>query len=149
MLQTKFKESLERIITSDAQVIDATSKDILRHYQGTQQALLENFNVNSERLVQALNNELTKKVGQLSVYTEKQAEDVKKILVEELKKDIQDVDKRIEVYADQRYKEVDERILKLIEETVKDTAGKVINMVDHQDLVMSALEKAKQDNFFS
>lgn len=148
-LQNQFKNSLENIISKDSLMIENTTNAIVKYYQDTITAFTQNYNANTTRLMELLNEELAKKVADLSAAAAVQVDETKKVVTDEIRKEIREVQDRIDAYTIDKYKEVDEKVYQIISETAKNTVGKVINMVDHQELVMSALETAKKDRFFS
>ena len=148
-LQTKFKESLEEIISKNSLMIESTSNNLIKYYQDTITTLTLNYNQNSEKLMQILNEELRKKIDELSNQNLKELSDSKNVVSTEVKKEIAIMQTQVEKYTKEKYKLIDEKVYEIISETAKNTVGKVINIVDHQQLVMTALEQAKKDKFFS
>lgn len=148
-LQTKFKESLEQIISNNSTTITNTSNSLIKYYQDTITTLTLNYNQNSEKLMQVLNEELRKKVVELSSQNLKELEESKNVVNTEVKKEIAIMQAQVDKYTKEKYKQIDEKVYEIISETAKNTVGKVINIVDHQQLVMNALDQAKKDKFFS
>lgn len=149
LLQTKFQESLQNIISKDSQMVQNTSNNIIKYYQDTINALSANYNLNSQKLTETLNDELKKRIEELTSVVAAQSEESKKVFSNEIQKDLVLIKKDLANYSTEKFKEVDEKVYQIISETAKNTVGKVINMVDHQDLVMTALDQAKKDKFFN
>jgi len=148
-LQNKFKESLEQIISNDKLVIENSTQALAKYYQDTITTLTLNYNQNSEKLMQLLNEELRKKVSELAEIQHRKLQESKEVVEVELKKEIALMQAQVEKYTKEKLAKVDEKIYEIVTETAKNTVGKVINIVDHQQLVMNALEQAKRDKFFS
>lgn len=148
-LQNKFKESIEQIISNNSSTIANTSNSLIKYYQDTITTLTLNYNQNSEKMMQILNEELRKKVAELSSQNLKELEESKNIVNTEIKKEIAIMQSQVDKYTKEKYKQIDEKVYEIISETAKNTVGKVINIVDHQQLVMNALDQAKKDKFFS
>ncbi len=147
-LQNRFKESLENIISKDSLMIENTSNNIIKYYQDTINSLTANYNLNSQKLTENLNLELKKRIEELTKIVGQQSEESKKIFNSELQKDLVLIKKDLANYSKGKFAEVDAKVYQIISETAKNTVGKVINMVDHQELVMQALDEAKKDKFF-
>jgi len=75
--------------------------------------------------------------------------DLKKVEDEVLKYYVENTKKELENYKQQKIKEVDQNIYKIIEKVIKNTTGKLINVSEHQELVIKALEKAKKEGIFT
>ncbi len=148
-LQTKFKESLEEVISKNSLMIESTSNNLIKYYQDTVTTLTLNYNQNSDKLMQVLNEELRKKIADLANLNLKELEESKNVVSTEVKKEIAIMQTQVDKYTKEKYKEIDEKVYEIVSETAKNTVGKVINIVDHQQLVMNALEQAKKDKFFS
>lgn len=148
LLQKRFKESLENIISKDTLIIENTTNSIIKYYQDTVNSLTENYNQNSQKLTEVLNNELKKRIEELTTIIAKQSEASNKIFTNEIQKDLVVIKRDLASYSKTKFKEVDAKVYQIISETAKNTVGKVINMVDHQELVMTALDQAKKDKFF-
>ena len=99
--------------------------------------------------MQVLNEELRKKVTELSNLNLKELAESKNVVSTEVKKANAVMQAQVDKYTNAKYKEIDEKVYEIISETAKNTVGKVINIIDHQQLVMTALEAAKKDKFFS
>lgn len=149
VLQNRFKESLEQIISKDKAMIENSTNNLVKYYQDTITTLTLNYNQNSEKMMQMLNEELRKKVAELSNLNLKELEESKNMINNEMKKEIALMHSQVEKYTKEKYKQVDEKIYEIVTETAKNTVGRVINIVDHQQLVVNALEQAKKDKFFS
>ena len=147
-LQNRFKESLENIISKDSLMIENTSSNIIKYYQDTVNSLTANYNFNSQKLTENLNLELKKRVDQLTTIVAEQSEESKKVFSSEIQKDLVLIKKDLVNYSKGKFAQVDAKAYQIISETAKNTVGKVINMVDHQELVMQALDEAKKDKFF-
>lgn len=149
LLQNRFQESLQMIISKDSLMIENTSNNIIKYYQDTISSLTANYNLNSKKLTETLNDELKKRIDELTTIVATQSEESKKIFNTEIQKDLVVIKRDLDTYSKAKFKEVDAKVYQIISETAKNTVGKVINMVDHQDLVMTALDQAKKDKFFS
>src|SRR3989344_4429917 len=86
LLQAKFKESLEQIISKNNVMIESTSNNLIKYYQDTITTLTLNYNQNSEKLMQVLNEELRKKVTELSNLNLKELAESKNVVSTEVKK---------------------------------------------------------------
>ena len=62
---------------------------------------------------------------------------------------LSEVNKKLDLYQQGRMKEIDAQIYQIVEQAAKNSVAKVVNVADHQELVMSALEQAKKDKFFA
>lgn len=147
-LQNKFKQSLEEIISKDSLLLEKTSNNIIKYYQDTVTTLTLNYNQNSEKLMNLLAEELKKKTASMDKKIIEQLEVAEKEVSDQVKTDLVEVAKAVERYKEAKFKQIDTQVYQVISETAKNTVGKVINLVDHQQLVMNALDQAKKEKFF-
>src|SRR3989304_1729119 len=147
-LQENFKKSLEEIISKDREMIENTSKAIIKYYQDTVNSMTQSYNLNGQKLATVLNQDLRKNLDVLATDIVKQAEETKKVFAAEVQKNLSSTNKRLESYYQERLKEIDAQIYQIVEEAAKNIVAKSINLADHQELVMTSLEQAKRGNFF-
>jgi F0F1-type ATP synthase membrane subunit b/b' len=58
-----------------------------------------------------------------------------------------EVEKELENYKRKKMEEIDHKIYQMVQEISKEVLGKAISLSDHEDLVLEALEKAKEKIF--
>ena len=148
-LENQFKQVLQELILKNKEVIQSTSDNLVKYYQDTVTTMTLNYNQNTEKLMQLLDQELKVRVEKLDQTTIRHLEESRKEVNDQVKKDLEGLNKQLDKYSKERFKQLDEKIYEIVSETAKNSVGKVINLVDHQELVMSALEQAKKDKFFS
>ncbi len=148
-LENQFKQVLQELILKNKEVIQSTSDNLVKYYQDTVTTMTLNYNQNTEKLMQLLDQELKVRVEKLDQTTIRHIEESRKEVNDQVKKDLEGLNKQLDKYSKERFKQLDEKIYEIVSETAKNSVGKVINLVDHQELVMSALEQAKKDKFFS
>lgn len=59
------------------------------------------------------------------------------------------VEKELDIYKQDRLKAIDTHVNKLVSEVARKVLGKTIDISTHEELVKEALERAKEENFFS
>ena len=59
-----------------------------------------------------------------------------------------EVNQEVEKYKQQRLSEVDQHISEIIGQVIKEATGKIISLNDQQQLLIDALERAKNEQFF-
>ena len=148
-LENQFKQLLQELISKNKEVIQTTSDNLVKYYQDTVTTMTLNYNQNTEKLMQLLDQELKVRIEKLDQTTITHIEESRKEVNAQIRKDLEDLNKQLDKYSKERFKQLDEKIYEIVSETAKNSVGKVINLVDHQELVMSALEQAKKDKFFS
>ncbi len=148
-LENQFKQLLEELISKNKEMIQSTSESLVKYYQDTVTTMTLNYNQNTEKLMQLLDDELKKKVAELDKATIGQIQQSREEVNQQVKKDLDELNKKLDSYAKERFSQLDEKIYEIVSETAKNSVGKVINLVDHQELVMTALDQAKKDKFFN
>lgn len=148
-LEGEYQKLLQELVSKNKEMIQNTSNNLVKYYQDTVTTLTLNYNQNSEKLMQLLDFELKKRVEKLDQVASTELEEARKEVTAQVKKDLEELNKELDKYSKERFKQVDEKIYQIVSETAKNSVGKVVNLVDHQELVMTALEAAKKDKFFS
>ncbi|HSX58026.1 MAG TPA: hypothetical protein VLE47_02005 [Candidatus Saccharimonadales bacterium] len=148
-LENRVKQALEQVISHHNLMIQNTTNNLIKYYQDTVTTMTLNYNQNTEKLMQLLDSELKKRVEELDKNAANQIEEARKEVTATVKKDLEQLNVQVDKYSKDRFKQVDEKIYQIVSETAKNSVGKVINLVDHQELVMNSLEAAKKDKFFS
>lgn len=148
-LEKQFKQLLQELISKNKEMIQSTSDNLIKYYQDTVTTMTLNYNQNTEKLMQLLDQELKKRVSELDKAAIDHIAEARKQVNEQIKKDLEELNKQLDKYSKERFVQVDEKIYEIVSETAKNSVGKVINLVDHQELVMTALDQAKKDKFFS
>ena len=148
-LEDQFKQSLEEAISKNKLMIQNTSDNLVKYYQDTVTTMTLNYNQNTEKLMQLLDSELKKRIEDLDKAAIVHIQEARAQVESQVKKDLEELNKQVDKYSKERFKQLDDKIYEIVSETAKNSVGKVINLVDHQELVMTALDQAKKDKFFS
>lgn len=115
--------------------------------QTTKKEILKFSNICSraeDLILQAAKN----KAGELGKGLDEKIDRICQSASETINQKIVQTEKNIEDYKKEKLKEVDQKIYQLIGEVAKKTIGKAIDISDHEQLVMEALEKAKKEKIF-
>lgn len=137
-------ESFEKLAGNQQKTLLDTSKQLLESYKKDMDKL-NNDNIN------ILNN-ISKDIVR---YSNSQLEDFKRMLQEEtlssqkivgdkIEKDYNELQKKLEAYKEEKLKKVDENIIDILLVISKQTIGRTLSFEDHRDLILEALDKAKQ-----
>ncbi len=137
-------ESFEKLAGNQQKALLDTSKQLLESYKKDMDKL-NNDNIN------ILNN-ISKDIVR---YSNSQLEDFKRMLQEEtlssqkivgdkIEKDYNELQKKLEAYKEEKLKKVDENIIDILLVISKQTIGRTLSFEDHRDLILEALDKAKQ-----
>lgn len=148
-LENQFKSLLQELISKNKEMIQSTSNNLVKYYQDTVTTMTLNYNQNTEKLMQLLDAELKKRVENMDKAALNHIEEARAEVTATVKKDLEDLNKQLDKYSKERFKQLDDKIYEIVSETAKNSVGKVINLVDHQELVMTALDQAKKDKFFN
>jgi membrane-associated HD superfamily phosphohydrolase len=135
-LETAMKKETEDFIYSILKEKDFVSKKMLEINETLEkegEAILKEMRIKSENL----SEEFSRKISQIF-----------NLLFEDLKTKISEKENEIEEYKKRKLEEIDREIYRIIIEVAKKTLGKVIDITDHEKLVIEALEKAKKDRIF-
>ena len=106
--------------------------------------------VDANKLRQIMDEEMEKlSKEQLSDYKET-LHTISKDIEEEVKSEAQELKKvaetEIEEYKQAKYKQIEEGAVAALEKVGREVVGKTLDFREHTDLIISALEKAKQQN---
>lgn len=85
-------------------------------------------------------------INLMSVNLQKNIADQQAALKQKVDLEFGSIAKAIEDYKTRRIEFVDQQIVEVVAQTAKEVLGKVINPAEHEELIMSSLEKAKSEN---
>src|SRR3990167_8172398 len=143
-LEDQFKQSLEEAISKNKLMIQNTSDNLVKYYQDTVTTMTLNYNQNTEKLMQLLDSELIKRIEDLDKAAIVHIQEARAQVESQVKKDLEELNKQVDKYSKERFKQLDDKIYEIVSETAKNSVGKVINLVDHQELVMTALDQDRK-----
>ena len=96
---------------------------------------------------QRLVDDAVKKGAELADFIEKQQGTIVKETQFLVARDVEDLKKQLDAYRNQKFAEIDQRVSEMVSTVSKQILGKVIDTQAHEDLVKSALERAKKERF--
>lgn len=156
-LSRKMKKEVEEKVTA---AIDETLAKTLSTFQNSsnyiiseyQNRLAELSKSQADRItviVDKVEKEAINQIHNLMDVAENQVLEIRKQTQAVVEEERTKVKEELEAYKKEKVRQFNERIYQIIKETAKVTIGKALNMSEHQDLVLTSLEKVKKGDLFN
>ncbi|KKT77781.1 MAG: hypothetical protein UW73_C0012G0023 [Microgenomates group bacterium GW2011_GWB1_44_8] len=150
--ETNFQQLLkgqqDLIIKGVAGHLQRITTSVLSNYQETLakavEADLSVFRQSTAELEKAANDEVQAFKNTL----QKETVDTQRDVAQKIQETYTKAQEEIKKYRDERIGEIDQHVGEVIITVCKRVTGKVLPLEDHQDLVISSLQKAKREEFF-
>ncbi len=143
--KTYLASEINKLMVKQEQLVAQKADEIMRSYDG----LLKNLEKDSNTILTQIAKELEKKalteVEDFQKSLEMETIHAQDIVKQKLEERYKNLDKDIEAYRDTKLKKIDENIYQLLNQIIKDVLGKSITLETHKELVLRALNEAKQD----
>ena len=140
---------LDGLVRTEAENLKSASQELINFYKTSltkqQQENIAEFAQASQEVEQELDKEMDEFRDTLHEETVEMREKVEAKSEAEYQK----IEKELELYKARRLKVLDETIYDILHDVSKQVFGEALSMEEHQELVMKALEEAKQNNVFS
>jgi hypothetical protein len=139
------QEELEKIIRGRLEeVADRVMQSYQNQLEKAKNKDIEIYN----NISKGIEKDLSKHTESLKNILAKQTIDSQQIVNQKLEKAYQSMIGEVEQYRQIRLSKVEEQMLEIIRKVSEDVLGKAISLVDHQQLIINSLEKAKKENIF-
>jgi len=140
-------EAFETLLKHQTSYFEKASQDFLQEYKNELQALKEKNIEILKNTSKEIEEDTAKEIQDFDNILEKETVLSQKIIEEKIEKDYSKVQKEVEEYKNEMLNKVDAQILKLLQTVSKKVIGKSLSLQEHEQLIISALEQAKNDVF--
>ena len=137
-------EALEELDIEQQALIEKTSQDILKKYRlKVNEAKIDTINQHNN-VSNTLARYSQNTVDDYKTVFKKETVASQKSLEKRFDEEYKLLEEKLKAYEAEKLKVLDLKIIGVINDVVKTTIGKVISAEDHKDLIIQALENAKQ-----
>ena len=140
-----FDQELKRIAESQVKTLEKLSYDFLNVYQKELTELKENNIKMMINISKDIENSVIAELKDFREILKKETFESQKIVEGKIEEDYKIVEKEIVDYKTERIKKVEDEIYNIIQNVSKVVLGKTLSLEEHEQLVMDALNKAKQE----
>lgn len=145
-LENVLKNEIQQTVLESKQIIQNETKDIIGASENVLALLNNQLQAFPAEIKKQISEVTLARIDELAQGYSKAMEDIPKVVEGRLEESITTTNAAIEQYKKQRITQVDAQIYQVIAAVAKKVMGKTINLADHEDMVMAALEKAKKEN---
>lgn len=143
--QEILQQKLDQLVSLQEQTLQKVSADFLKAYH---QSLIDIGNKDIDQLKtvsKTLESEVEKEISQFSRAVEKETVGIQEEVKEKAETEYQHVHAEIQAYKDNQMKLVQSQVYPLLQRVTELTLGKALSLDDQQELVLKALDEAKQE----
>lgn len=138
--------ALETIIKHQVGYFEKATADFLNEYKKE----LENLKSSAIKITQSASKNIeldtVKEINNFDEILAKETYDGQKIVEGKIEEEFSKAQKQVQDYKTEMLKKTQEDIYKILERISRDAIGKSLNLSDHEQLIIEALEKAKKEN---
>jgi F0F1-type ATP synthase membrane subunit b/b' len=148
-MKSTSETTLADITTAQRQQLDRVAKEVL----ATHQKMLDEVKADNVNIFRNISKDIEKQsmdeVKNFREILEKETIGSEKIVAEKIEKDYLQMKQELSLYKANKFKQLDSMVNQVLQSVAKQVIGKTLNLRDHQDLVIAALEKAKKEGVFT
>jgi len=143
--QNEVQEQLKTLSLNKIKDFEKTSTDLFRVYKQE----LEDLKLNTLKIVnnitKDIENDTIKELKDFKEILKKETYASQKIVEQKIEQQYAETEKEIEAYKEDRIKKVEDEIYNILQNVSKLVLGKAISLQDHEQLVIDALNKIKEE----
>ncbi len=132
-----------------AKKLDAASQSYAQKYNETLMTAQQEIFKDITNISQDIKKDMGAEIGNFRTTIQKELVAFQKTLTEAVKETYQRAESEVQNYREIRMKQVDESILEVVEEVARKVLAKEITDIEHEKLVLKALEEVKRQNVLS
>lgn len=137
-------DALSELIKTQVTSFQKASEEFLQEYKNELEMLKSNTVQVARNVSKDIEADAVKEVDNYRQILEKETIDSQKIVEQKIEADYEKAQKEVAAHKDEMLKKIDDEIYRLLENVSKEAIGKSIPMAQHEELIISALEKAKK-----
>jgi hypothetical protein len=145
-LQERLVNSLEQSVSETKKLIQERMTDVLETYSKEILKFNTDLNASAEGVRKEMLITTGNKLFELSQAIQEEISQVRKSVDEKITQKLSSADEEIKKYKEEKLKDLNEKIYLVIDEAVKKVINRSIDLAEHEDVVLSALEKARKEN---
>lgn len=143
-----FKEQISKLSAEHFENYNETSKQFIQKFNSEIDSEGQKNLRALEDLSLQMRNKLSTEIETITDSLTQKTIAAESLLEQRIAAEYQKAEKEISYYKELKVKKLDTSIYELLQDVSMKIFGKTLNIQDHQDLVMKALEEAKKDGVF-
>lgn len=142
----EFQEQLKTVSLNEVKDFEKVAVVLLEAYKKELEALKANTIKIANNTTKDIENNTIQELKDFKEILKKETYASQKIVEEKIEEEYTQTEKEIEAYKAERIKKVEDEIYNILQNVSTLVLGKAISMEDHEQLVIDALNKAKEKN---
>jgi len=148
-MQDQLNQGIGQTLAESKLNIQNVTRTNLEIYEKQLLELNKELEMHSLELKKRLLEESTKRIDEIASSVPADLAEMRKEIDMKLEEKLASVDHEIASYREQKMKAVETKIYQMLSEIAKKTLGRSIDTSSHEELVMQALQKAKKEGLLS
>ncbi|MDP2720505.1 MAG: hypothetical protein Q8O75_00995 [bacterium] len=144
-MESTLRKGMEQNISETRSLLQKAVEDIVSGYQNQFTDLTKGIEEAGLSGRQEILDVSKQKINELSAGITQELTMVRESTQQQIDQGVRAANEKIRAYQEQKIKEVDSKIYQILIAVAKKTMGKAIDVAQHEELVMEALEKAKKE----
>ncbi|MEX0621371.1 MAG: hypothetical protein WD187_00015 [Candidatus Woykebacteria bacterium] len=145
-MENIMKVGIQQNLSENKQMIQKVTQDILKAYEDQFSSLGKEVESAGLAARQEVLDATKLRIAELAESMSSELAQIGKTADEKISSELTASQEVIKAYRDQKLKELDSKVYQVLSQVAKKTIGRTIDLSDHEELVMQALEKAKKEN---
>ena len=144
-MESTLRKGMEQNISETRSLLQRSVEDIVSGYQNQFGDLTKGIQEAGQAAHQEILDASKQKINELAAGIAQELTGVRESAQQQINQEVSVANEKIRAYQEQKIKEIDSKIYQILIAVAKKTMGKAIDVAQHEDLVMEALEKAKKE----
>ena len=143
-----FSEALRVLSQKEDERVGEVAGDLIRIYRAMMESMREQYGTIIRATAKEMGDSGQQSIRQLHELLKDQTTRYEGVLKQQIQEGFMSAQKEISSYKHESLRKVEEAIYRILNLVSKSIIGKVLSLEDQQDLVIRALNEAKQEGFF-
>lgn len=144
--KNEFQEQLKTVSLNEVKDFEKVAVVLLEAYKKELEALKENTIKIASNITKDIETDTMQELKDFKEILTKETYGSQKIVEAKIEQEYAQTEKEIETYKAERIKKVEDEIYNIIQNVARIVLGKAISLQDHEQLVIDALNKAKEES---
>ncbi len=141
-------KDLQDVASKQLSTFDTVSSQLLSEYKSALETQ-EKKNISTlEGMSTELKGELLHEVDEFKDILHRETIESQQMVDQKISSEFKKLEEEINAYKARQLHNIDDKVYKILAQISKDVFGKVLTIEDHQDIILKALEKAKEQGIF-
>ena len=146
--KSQVEEEFKRLETNEVKEFQSATENLFTTYKEQLYNLKNNTISIAQGIVKDIENDIIKELKDFKDILKKETYESQKIVEQKIEQDYQTAKKEVQYYKQEQIKKINNEIYKILQNVSMLVLRKTIPLEDHEQLILDALNKAKEEKVF-